>query len=193
MNQRQLRNRLIFAGGAIAAGWCCLFAVNAIQVAQAEPAENQAQPVPVATARDRAKVMHDVYSATLDVMHDRYFHGDRATVPARALEDVFAEMARQSKIEARWISVNTRPMSIGHEPKGDFEKRAAKEIAAGKTEYELIDGGVYRRAAPIQLHASCVNCHVGLLAEAVKTQRYAGLIISMPVSDTVPDKTASEE
>jgi hypothetical protein len=28
-------------------------------------------------------------------------------VPARALEDVFADIAREQKIEARWISVNT--------------------------------------------------------------------------------------
>jgi hypothetical protein len=171
-------------------GGCCL-AVGALSgaalsgqpVAQAESGDDRPPPVAVAAARDRATVLHGVYSATLDVMHDRYFHGERATVPARALEDVFAEVSREAQIDARWISVNTRPMSIGHEPKGDFEKQAVKEIAAGKNSFEKVAEGVYRRAAAIRLHDSCVNCHVGFLADATKTPRFAGLIISMPVKD----------
>lgn len=166
----------------LAAGAVPWLALSAEPTAQAESAADPLPRVSVATARDRATIMHGVYSATLDVMHDRYFHGERATVPARALEDVFAEISRQQKIDARWISVNTRPMSIGHEPKGEFEKRAAKEIAAGKEAFEQVEGGVYRRATPIPLHTSCVNCHVGLLADATKTERFAGLIISMPVA-----------
>src|SRR6478735_159167 len=72
--------------------------------------------VSVVVARDRAKLLHDVYAATLHVMHDHYFNDERATVPARALEDAFASMADESNIKARWISVNTKPMSIRHEP-----------------------------------------------------------------------------
>lgn len=171
------------AGFCLAAGIWSGLAISMEPSARAEPAPDTPKPVSVAVARDRAQLLHGVYSATLDVMHDRYFHGERATVPARALEDVFAEMSRAAKIDARWISVNTRPMSIGHEPKGDFEKQAAKEIAAGKEFYEQIDAGVYRRAAVIPLHDSCVHCHVGLFAEATKTRRFAGLIISMPIAD----------
>ncbi|MFO1007996.1 MAG: hypothetical protein U0929_18705, partial [Planctomycetaceae bacterium] len=48
--------------------------------------------VPVEVARDRAKLMHDIYTATLDVMHHRYFHREKSVVPARAMEDVFDEM-----------------------------------------------------------------------------------------------------
>jgi len=181
MNQRSRWKGYLVTSCGVAAIAVLWLASDPCRRAQAEPSEEQPQPISVATARDRAQVLHGVYVATLDVIHDRYFHGDRATVPARALEDVFAEVSREAKIDARWISVNTRPMSIGHEPKGDFEKQAAKEIAAGKSEYEQIEGGVYRRAAPIPLASSCVSCHVGLLAEGAKTPRYAGLIISMPI------------
>ena len=55
-----------------------------------EVARKDVLRVPVAVARDRAKLMHEIYSATLEVMHDRYFHADRAVVPARAMEDVFS-------------------------------------------------------------------------------------------------------
>ena len=78
--------------------------------------------VPLDVARDRAKVMHDVYEATLEVMHHRYFHGNRATVPARAMQDIFSAIERQSKVKARWISVNMKPMSLDHEPETEFEK-----------------------------------------------------------------------
>src|SRR6185503_16718795 len=55
--------------------------------------------VSVATARDRAALIHKLYAATLDSMHEHYFHANRSVLPARALEDVFAEMAEQENIE----------------------------------------------------------------------------------------------
>ncbi len=140
--------------------------------------------VSVAVARDRAKVMHDIYVATLDVMHHRYFHSERAVVPARAMEDVFSEIKRQSKVEARWISVNLKAMSIDHEPESDFEKKAAEEIATGTSQFELVEGGYYRRAGAIPLTGGCISCHGGLfLRETVKTPKYAGLVISVPIID----------
>lgn len=138
--------------------------------------------VSVVVARDRAKLMHDIYVATLDVMHHRYFHRERAVVPARAMEDVFSEMKRQSKVEARWISVNMKAMSVDHEPESDFEKKAAAEIASGKTEVEIVEGGYYRRAGMIPLHGACVNCHGAFFRETSDTPKYAGLVISVPVN-----------
>lgn len=145
--------------------------------------------VSVVVARDRAKLMHDIYAATLDVMHHRYFRGERTTVPARALEEVFSEIKLQSKAEARWISVNMPPMSIDHEPSSEFEKKAAQEIAAGKSEVEVVADGYYRRASPIPLTSGCVSCHGGFFREPSKTPKFAGLVISVPVtSDSIkPD------
>lgn len=137
--------------------------------------------VPEAVARDRAKVMHEIYSATLDVMHHRYFHRERSVLPARAMEDIFAHIDRQSGMQARWIAVNTKAMSINHEPATPFEKQAAREIAAGKTSVDVIEDGYYRRAGAIPLDAGCVSCHGGFFKEASKTPRFAGLVISVPV------------
>lgn len=147
---------------------------------QADKPEGE-QPVSAAVARDRARILHSSYAATLEVLHDHYFHDERAVVPARAMEDAFAELARQTKIKARWISVNTKPMSVGHEPQTDFERKAAAAIAAGKSEYEQIDSGHYRRAAPIPLSDGCVGCHNGHFAAPPKSPRFAGLIITIPV------------
>lgn len=139
--------------------------------------------VSVAVARERAMVMHDIYESTLHVMHQRYFHSNRAVLPARAMEDVFAEMARKSKAKARWISVNTRAMSVDHEPEDEFETQAAAALAAGKEKFELIEKGFYRSASPIPLGAGCVSCHTGFFAGAPKSQRLAGLVISVPVNE----------
>ncbi len=138
--------------------------------------------VSVAVARDRARVMHEIYVATLDVMHDRYFHADRAVVPARAMEDVFSEIQRQSGAQAQWISVNLRAMNIDHEPKSDFQKKAAREIAGGSNESEIVEDGFYRRAGSIRLASGCISCHGGFFSEPPKGPKFAGLIISIPVN-----------
>lgn len=166
----------------LAASLCPALACGGEPPAAPDTAEQTAaELVSVPVARDRAKLLHNVYAATLDVMHERYFHDEKAIVPARALEDVFAELSRQSKVEARWISVNTKAMSVGHEPKGEFELLAAKEIAAGKEAFEQVKDGRYYRAAPIPLAAGCVSCHMGFFSAAPKSPRFAGLVISIPV------------
>ncbi|MFM2096335.1 MAG: hypothetical protein RIS70_3459 [Planctomycetota bacterium] len=138
--------------------------------------------MPVESAREQAKLLHTVYAATLDVMHERYFHSERAPVPARAMEDVFAQLARERHIEARWIGVNARTMSLPHEPKDDFERSAAEALRSGKREHESVDGGFYRRAAPIPLGAGCLVCH-GNFGMETKSPRFAGLVIKVPVKE----------
>ncbi len=139
--------------------------------------------VPVAVARDRAKLMHDIYSATLDTMHHRYFRREGAVLPARALEDVFKEIDRKTKIKTRWIAVNTPAMSVNHEPETAFEKKAAAELAAGKAEFESTEKGSYLRASPIPLGVGCVSCHTKFGAAEDKKPRFAGLVIAIPVKD----------
>ena len=106
---------------------------------------------------------------------------ERSVVPARAMEDVFSEIKRQSQVDARWISVNLKAMSIDHEPASDFEKKAAREIADGKSELDVVEDGYYRRAGAIPLSSGCVSCHAGLFKEATQTPKYAALVISVPI------------
>lgn len=146
------------------------------------PVIEEKDRVSVEVARDRAKLMHDIYSATLEVMHHRYFHREKSVVPARAMEDVFDEIKLNSKSEARWIAVNLRAMSIDHEPETEFEKHAVREIVAGKSDVETIEGGYFRRATVIPLHEGCISCHEGTFRQPTKTPKFAGLVISIPVT-----------
>lgn len=160
-----------------------------------EPAESLSSPaaaeaqlarVPVSVARDRARLMHSIYSTTLGVMHDRYFHVDRSIVPARAMEDVFSEIEQETGSKANWISVNLKAMSINHEPSTEFEKRAAKEIATGESEVETTEDGYYRRATAIPMAGGCISCHAGVFSQPAKNRKFAALVISIPV-ETEPN------
>lgn len=173
----KLSARLGVLGGA--AG--LLVAIHAWSAVSAAPPAGDA-PASVARARESAKLMHNIYASTLDVMHHHFFRHNRAVLPARAMEDIFADIEAQSKVKAKWIAVNTKAMSINHEPKSEFEKKAATAIAAGKGEFELVEDGYYRRAAAIPLGTGCVSCHTGMFAGGPKSQRFAALVISVPVS-----------
>lgn len=133
----------------------------------------------VVSARERAKLLHEVYTTTLEVMHRHYFRREGAVLPARAMDDVFEEMAGLSGGHANWIAVNTKAMNMDHEPTTTFEKKAAAELATGKEEYELVSKRVYRRATVIPLHSSCVGCHTKMFSDPPKSPRFAGLVISI--------------
>lgn len=148
--------------------------------------------VPLSIARDRAKTMHDIYVATLDVMHHRYFHANRSVVPARALEDVFSHIKHQSRMEAHWIAVNLPAMSVDNEPETEFEKRAALELGTETSSIETTENGYYRRAGVIPLTSGCISCHNGL--KPTTTPKFAGLVISIPITaDAGPDSPAESD
>jgi hypothetical protein len=75
-------------------------------------------------------------------------------------------------------------MSVNHEPKSDFEKLAAKELATGKESFEQIDQGEYRRAAAVLLDSGCISCHTGFFSPGSKSPKFAGLVITIPLSET---------
>lgn len=150
--------------------------------APAEKGDSEDVPrVSLEVARDRARLLQDAYVSTLAVMHRKYFHGDLAVVPARALEDVFDELKQQSHIEANWIAVSLKAMSVENEPETQFEKHAARELDAGQSEVEAIDAGYYRRAVPIRLTGGCLRCHAGLFQQGSPSKKFAGLVVSVPV------------
>jgi hypothetical protein len=146
----------------------------------------------VAEAKVEAKLLHDVYQSTLDVMHRHYFRSDGAVLPARAMEDVFEAMADQSAAKAYWISVNTEAMNIDHEPKTEFEKLAAKKIAAGSDFVEHVQDGYYERIGSVPLKAGCVGCHSRQFGSGGKslTRKFAGLVIRIPIT---PDSVTEEK
>ena len=139
--------------------------------------------VAVSVARDRAELIHRMVADTLEVVHKHYFRREGSVLPARAFDDVFARIEKRSNAKVRWIAVNAPAMNIDNEPKSDFEKKAAEELAAGKAEFNRVENGYYLRAGPIPLGVGCVRCHTKFAAVAVKKPLLAGLVIAIPVKD----------
>ncbi len=137
--------------------------------------------ISVVEARERAKMLHEIYETTLRTIHSRYFKDNGSVpIPSRVMEDIFSRVSRKSTVTARWIAVNTQAMSLEHEPEDEFEKEAARTLSSGGQEFERIENGTYRRATPIILFDSCLKCHAPPPIR-VTNARYAGLVISMPV------------
>jgi hypothetical protein len=160
----------------IAAG-CVSTPVGSASVLPDEPANGLTS---VKEARQRARLLHGTIHDTLQIVHARYFReGERLAIPAAALKDVFKELEGRDGVTLRWLAVDARAMNIDHEPKDEFEAKAARALASGKDEHELAAGGVYRYAGPIALKAECLKCH--LPSRSSNRSRRAGLLISMPV------------
>ena len=187
----------ILSGLALLAGWVLLpglvtladeppeapKAASSAAESGKEAATSPERKAVVEAARARAQLLHQVYASTLDVMHHRYFRHDRATVPARAMEDVFADMARQVGVEARWLVVNAKEMSINHKAKTEFDRRAVRAIASGEGAYEEVEKDWYRRAGAISLmNKGCLGCHLQFGSSA-KKDRFAALVIAIPLKD----------
>ena len=62
-----------------------------------------AEVVSLEVARDRAKLLHRVYAATLDAMHHHYFQANRSVLPARAMP-VNVDLPLAVGIPAEYIS-----------------------------------------------------------------------------------------
>jgi len=142
----------------------------------------KSEPVSIETARQQSKLMQEIYVSTLESLHKHFFRRDRSVLPARAMEDIFADLEKKSKIKAKWIAVNTKAMSVNHEAKTEFEKMAAAAIDDGNEFYEKVVDGYYNRAVAIPLGSSCIGCHGGFGTILPKTPRFAGLIVSIPVN-----------
>lgn len=143
--------------------------------------EPDVMPTTIDEARRQALLLHEIYHATLLVVHHQYYDEDeRDTLPARAFEDVFGKIDARTKGKTRWISVNAPAMNVDHQPKAGFESSAAIALSNGSAAVESFGDGTYRRAAGIPFLASCSQCHQSGLTHRRKG-RMAGLVISLPL------------
>ncbi len=165
-----------------------LFAVASLMrtmTAGAEEASRETESKPidppstVAEVRARALLLHEVVHGALQVVHRDFFDEENMhAIPSASLEDVFKEMSSSYGVEVKWLNVNTDLVNVDHQPDNQFEKEAAKGLAAGKPYVESTDANQYRFAGPIRLASQCLKCH--LKHRTSTADRTAGLVISMP-------------
>jgi Protein of unknown function (DUF3365) len=146
-----------------------------------EAVETEGQNLPtVEEARGRARLLQDTIHSTLQIVHHQYYRENQGLpLPARTLKVVFNEVARRRHVNLQWLVVNADAGSVDHNPKNEFEKDAARALAAGKQEFELVEHGVYRHVGAITLSSECLSCH--LPNRTSSKDRTAGLVITMPI------------
>lgn len=175
-------NNNVFAASVFAGA--CLFSLFFVHEAASDDSKQAAAtvvaPPTVNEARERAKLLHETIHSTLHVVHHHYYREDEElTIPGVALKRVFRELAESRSVTLRWLAVDAQAMNVEHNPKDDFEKKAAQALASGRSEYESADDGVYRFVGAITLGSECLKCH--LPNRKSTADRVAGLVISMPL------------
>lgn len=156
---------------------------RAAEEAVAGEVQRTDQPRSVEEARGRARLLHETIHGALQVMHRDFFREDEGlTIPSASLDDVFAELKKTHGVSVRWLAVNAEPMNIDHRPADDFEKQAAKALAAGKEEYDAVADKSFRFAGLIRLPSQCLKCHVPRRTD--NRERAAGVVITVPLGKT---------
>ena len=132
-------------------------------------------------------------AATEKRMHDQAIVEAAEHGPLQSLTDRELEVRHQPLTIYPWNAQRRVRAWVRFGPESvrlDARIVRSTALAAGKGDFEAVDGTVYRRAAPIPLTGGCVGCHTGFFKDPPKSPRFAGLIISMPVSDP---STAAED
>ena len=137
-------------------------------------------PGTVDEARTRARLLHETIRGALQVMHRDFFGNgeDDLNLPSQSLDDVFLALAELWGVEIQWLGVNATK-GASHEPDDDFEKAAARALAAGEPEYEAVERGKYRFVGTIRIRNQCLKCHVPNRTSL--EDRVGGLAIQIPL------------
>ncbi|TWU48679.1 hypothetical protein Poly51_45800 [Rubripirellula tenax] len=152
--------------------------------AQKPSEQSQAEKISAATsvaeARARARLLHESFRGTLQVVHRDFFDEDNAhAIPSASIEDVFDVLAESYQVQLKWLIVETDIINVDHKPSDAFERAAVAALKNGKPNHEEVEENRYRFAGPIRLASQCLKCHV---KHRTSTEdRTAGLSISMPL------------
>lgn len=174
--------RIFVAGLALLAAAWIMVPVTRTSVADdaGDPAADSLAPTTLQEARGRARLLHEVLHGALQVMHRDFFDEENPpAIPSASLEDVFAELEKSYQVRVKWLTVETDVLNVDHVPQDEFEKAAARALAAGKDVYEADQEGQFRFAGRIQLASQCLKCHVKTRTST--ETRSAGVVITMPL------------
>lgn len=157
-------SRLFAVAGMLAVGAVggLLVRPHALPVRAAEP--DAAEAAKIERAREQVKMLDDLYKTAVVTITSKYVENQADTPAAAVAKEVFAAMHKKGWHTARLVDVTGRPKNKENVAKSDFEKKAVKEIRAGKAYIEEIgekDGKPVFRAATVvpAVLQQCVVCH----------------------------------
>lgn len=166
------------------AGW--LVAGPAVTVWGAEPATSGGPPAEsLERTRKQVRMLDDIYKGAIVTITDNYVN-DRETIPAgTAFKKIFKAVEEKGWHTVRLVDATGEPYESENVAVDDFDKRAIRELLAGKPWVEAVeqlDGKPQLRVAtPIPVVMDkCVMCHSNY-ASVAKGQAIGALIYRVPI------------
>lgn len=138
----------------------------------------------VERTRKQTQMLDDLYKTAIVLITEHYVRGEE---PAAAVAGKLLWKAMKDKghHEVRLIDLTGEPLEEGNVAKDDFEKRAAKDISAGKASIDQVvekDGKRYLRTGTIVpvVMEKCKSCHPNY-KDVPKGKAIGALIYTVPV------------
>jgi hypothetical protein len=141
--------------------------------------------------REQVKMLDDLYKTAVVGINDTYVEKQGDVPAAMVAAKVFDAMRKKGYHDARLIGLSGKLKNKDNVAKTEFEKKAVKEINAGKTYYEEVgekDGKPVLRAATLvpAVNAICASCHRAKVGDKI-----GSIVYVLPIKGTSPATTAA--
>jgi hypothetical protein len=155
----------------------------------AEEKKDKAAPADAAVERARREVrmLDDIYKTSIVLITQHYVKDDNDLPAGSAFKALFDAVKEKGWHEVRLLDATGEPYSDLNVPKQGFEKRAIKELLAGKASVDEVvteDGKKYLLAAtaiPVVMD-KCIMCHENY-RNVEKGKAIGALSYKVPVLD----------
>ena len=130
----------------------------------AEEESKAPDPAAVERARKTVRMLDDVYKTAIVLITDKYVHDEGDFPAGSAAIEWFSQISQKGWHDVQLIDVTGEPYNPENVADDAFEKRAVKELKAGKDYVDELtrkDGKAVLRAAtavPVVMQ-KCVMCH----------------------------------
>ena len=162
-----------------------LVACFLLPLAALSTAQDASDDAAVARTRKTVRMLDDVYKTAVVLITDKYVNDEDDFPAGGAAIALFEAIGKKGWHKVRLIDATGDPYDPNNSAKDDFERRAVKELKAGKSYYEQVtkkdNKPVLRAATPIPVvMQKCVMCHPHY-ADAKKGEPIGLLSYTLPI------------
>ncbi len=165
-------------------GSCVLFSLNRSTAEEARAVVANLEPS-VERARREVRMLDDIYKTAIVLITEHYVKANSDLAAGSAFKALFEAVEKKGWHSVRLVDATGEPYSEGNSPKDGFEKKAIKELLAGKSSVdEVITEGDKRflltaTAIPVVME-KCIMCHENY-RNVPKGQAIGALSYKVPV------------
>ena len=175
---------LIFAAVAVAGS--SLLIPQTSTATEAITAEESKDPA-VERARREVRMLDDIYKTAIVLITEHYVNDDTDLAAGSAFKALFEAVNKKGWHTVRLVDATGHPYSDENLPKDGFEKRAIRELLAGKTSTDeiVVEGDkkflLAATAIPVVME-KCIICHENY-RDVAKGKAIGALSYKVPILD----------